>query len=419
MINLKITLIVVLMAGISDYSQSQTTTAWEKQFGTNKEEYVRNHIVDRSGNIYVSGNTQGTMSEINFGKTDGFIAKINRSGKMLWLKQFGSPEDEDVQWSATDSKANVYIVGTTTGVLDTKNFGKEDFFVVKYSPNGKKLWTKQFGSDSSDKATGICVSKEGYVYVTGSTMGKMGKSSHGNQDAFVMKLNKDGVPLYINQFGTPAYDGCNAITSDNYGSMFVVGTTFGKLGAENKGLIDYFIGQFTNKDTTLKYIQFGSEGFDIPTSILLDDEKNIYIGGTTSGNFACPQMGEGDCFLTKISKEGTLIWNKQFGTEKHDGIKGLAFNPKISDHILVSGLQNLPPAHAFVRMYKKDGNLLWEKNLIANGSKDDASGKDVSIDNKGNICHLGLTASNLFGTLIGVTDFYLIKMKLDYSFTNH
>ena len=407
---------LVLLAVMSNYTQSQTTIVWGKQFGTDKEEYARNHIVDKAGNTYVSGNTQGIMSEKNFGKNDGFIIKIDNLGNTVWSKQFGSAEDEDIQWSAMDSKSYIYIVGTTTGALDTKNFGKEDFYVVKYSPDGQKIWTKQFGSDSTDLATGIFVSKEGSIYVTGSTMGKMGKSTYGNQDAFIMKLNKDGAPIYINQFGTPEHDGGNAITGDNSGNLFVVGITFGKLGLENKGFMDFFVGHITDKDTIIKFNQFGSEGFDIPTSILLDDEKNIYVGGTTSGNFDGQQLGEGDCFLTKISKEGALIWNKQFGTEKHDGIKGMAFNPKISDNILVSGLQNLPPALAFVRMYKKDGSLLWEKNLITDGSNTDASGKDVSIDNKGIICHLGLTASNLFGTLIGVTDFYLVKMKLDKSF---
>jgi len=76
---------------------------------------------------------------------------------------------------------------------------------------------------------------------------------------------------------------------------------------------------------------------------------------------------------------------------------------------LVSGLLNLPPAHAFVKLFKKDGSLFWEQNVILEGDSRDASGKSVGFDNKGNIYHLGLTASNLFGPLIGVTDYYLVK----------
>ncbi len=406
-------LIAVLLAAVTNKIKSQTTTVWGKQYGTDKEEYVRNHLVDKSGCIYVSGNTKGIMSEKNFGKNDGFLTKIDSSGNILWSRQFGSSEDEDIQWSAMDSKGSIYILGITTGVIETKNYGKEDIFLVKYSSDGQKIWARQYGSDSTDIATGIYINNQGSIYLAGSTMGKMGISAFGNQDGFVIKLDNDGVPMYIKQFGSVGYDGCTAITGDTKDILYIVGSTFGILGAENKGFMDIYTGIFSEKDMQIKFSQFGSEGFDVPTSILADDEKNIYVGGTTSGNFAGQQMGEGDCFLTKVTNEGTLVWNKQFGTDKHDGIKGMAFDPKNSDHILVSGLQNLPPAHAFVRMYKKDGNLLWEKNLIPDGSNKDASGKDVSIDNVGNIYHIGLTASDLFGTMKGVSDFYLIKMKLE------
>jgi hypothetical protein len=182
--------------------------------------------------------------------------------------------------------------------------------------------------------------------------------------------------------------------------------------------MDGFIGQFTENGSLVKYTQFGSEGFDIPTSIIPDNEKHIYVGGTTSGNFASQQKGEGDCFLLKFNLNGDLLWKDQFGTNKHDGVKGLAFNSLISENILVSGILNLPPAHAFIRMYKKDGSLLWEKSMIEEGDNRDASGKDISIDNEGFIYHLGLTSSGLFGNLIGVCDFYLVKLKLDNDFSN-
>jgi hypothetical protein len=226
-----------------------------------------------------------------------------------------------------------------------------------------------------------------------------------------MKLDNNGKAINTCQFGTDAPDVFTAVTGDNKGKIYVAGSTFGKIGSDNQGFMDGFAGQFSDDLNPLKFTQFGSDGFDIPTSILVDNDLNIYTGGTTSGNFAGQQQGEGDCFLIKIANSGEVLWKNQFGTAKHDGIKSIAFNPAASGNILVSGLLNLPPAHAFVRMYKKDGSLAWEKNIIPEGDSRDASGKDVSIDNSGNIYHLGLTSSSLYSTLIGVTDFYLVKMK--------
>lgn len=406
-------LALTLISVITCSSWSQTSLVWGRQYGTNQQEYARNHVTDRNGNLYIAGNTKGVMQDKNAGKTDGFLTKIDTSGNIVWSRQFGSPEDEEVQWSAIDTKGNVYIVGSTTGVLGDKKAGKEDIFLIKYSPSGKMMWTKQFGSDSTDVAQGIFVGTNGFIYLTGATMGVLGTSGSGSQDAFIMKLDYNGTLVFVKQFGTPAPDMCSAITGDNKGNIYVAGSTFGELGAGNKGFMDGFIGQFTDKGALVKYTQFGSEGFDIPTSIVLDHEKNIYIGGSTSGNLSGQQKGEGDCFVLKFKPTGELLWKDQFGTEKHDGVKGLYLNQEKSGNILVSGVQGLPPAHAFIRMYKNDGSLLWEKRIIQEGDNRDASGKSVSTDNKGYIYHLGLTSSGLFGKLIGVDDFYLVKLKPD------
>ena len=137
-LNIKRTVFTIfLLATLVSQSQSQINLIWGKQFGTDKEEYARNHVVDKNGNIYVSGNTTGIMNDKSFGKADGFISKIDSSGNVIWSRQFGSDGDEDIQWSAIDNKGFVYITGTTTGILDNKNFGKEDIFLVvtnQYSP---------------------------------------------------------------------------------------------------------------------------------------------------------------------------------------------------------------------------------------------------------------------------------------------
>ncbi len=412
MYKIKIIIFGVMLA-LTINSQAQTSFIRGRQYGTDKAEYARNHVPDRDGNLYVSGNTKGIMDDKNFGNNDGYITKIDSSGNTIWARQYGSDGDEDIQWSAIDDKGFIYITGTTTGILGDRNFGKTDFFLVKFSSGGKKIWTKQFGSDSTDIATGIFADSKGYIYLTGSTLGVLGKSTSGDQDAFIMKLDNNGIPIFTNQFGTISRDGGSAITGDNNGNIYVCGSTFGDIGSTNNGFMDGFVGQFTENGLLTKYTQFGSEGFDIPTSILLDNYKNIYVGGTTSGNFASQQKGEGDCFLVKLNLKGDLLWKDQFGTNKHDGVKGLAFNQEISENILVSGILNLPPARAFIRMYKKDGSLMWEKSMIAEGDNRDASGKDISIDNKGYIYHLGLTSSSLYGNLIGVDDFYLVKLKLD------
>jgi hypothetical protein len=400
-------LVFLISIMITNYANSQTNFKWGKLFGSQKDEYVLNHLCDLNGNIYVAGKTTGVIENNNYGKNDGFLTKIDSSGNILWARQFGTPGEEDVQWCAMDNLGGIYLTGSTTGDLNGKNSGKEDVFVVKYNSEGKLLWAKQFGTDSTDIARSIYVNKKGDIYLTGDTRGKFGKSALGDNDFFIMKLDKDGNQIFTKQFGTFKDDSGYCITGGKGNDILICGITWGDLSGKNKGFIDSFTGQFTENGDLIKYNQFGGEGFDIAEVVKMDDDNNIYVGGSTSGNLGAPQAGEGDCFLLKLNENGEFIWKNQFGTSNHDGLRSISFNSTVSDNLLVSGILNLPPSNAFVRMYNKDGKMLWEKIFVG------SSGKSVSLDNDGNIFHVGLTANNLFGNLIGKHNYYVVKLGLD------
>src|SRR5262245_60953697 len=95
---------------------------------------------------------------------------------------------------ATDSKGNVYIIGsfssdemavetyrddnaTTTGavVIKERNIlrtaGGEDVFVAKYDASGKLLWVQSAGGTGNDYGTGVAVDDKGNVFITGSYSG--------------------------------------------------------------------------------------------------------------------------------------------------------------------------------------------------------------------------------------------------------
>jgi hypothetical protein len=409
----KVTIIAIVawfMMSLNAYSQ--TSLVWGRQFGSDKEEYAMNHVADAKGNIFIAGKTTGNMDGINAGANDIFLTRFDNSGLITWTRQIGSSGDEDTQWSAIDQDGNIYITGSTTGVLKDKNYGNEDVFVVKYDSSGQMKWVKQYGTDSTDIGKGICTDTEGFVYVSGMTLGKMGNSALGKSDGFLMKLDAEGKPLFVNQFGTASDDFSNAITATG-SFIYVCGSTWGDLGAKNKGFMDVFTGQFSEDGKLVSFNQCGSESFEIAMDLKVDHEGNIYVGGSTSGNMGCQQIGEGDCFLAKLDKKGKLLWCDQFGTPLHDGIRSIDLNDKIPGHLLVSGLLNLPPAQAFIRLYKKDGKLDWERKFVAEGANGESSGKDVSMDNQGYIYHIGLTGSNLFGDLIGGHDVFLVKLKLE------
>ena len=56
-----------------------------------------------------------------------------------WTKQLGTSIRDQAYGVATDSSGNVYVTGYTEGGLDgNTSAGSSDLFVVKYDSNGNK-----------------------------------------------------------------------------------------------------------------------------------------------------------------------------------------------------------------------------------------------------------------------------------------
>ena len=78
---------------------------------------------------------------------------IGQSNTKQWTKKFGTSSIETGLGVTTDSSGNIYVTGTTEGWLDgNANSGGircylrascKDIFLVKYNSSGIKQWTKQ------------------------------------------------------------------------------------------------------------------------------------------------------------------------------------------------------------------------------------------------------------------------------------
>lgn len=405
--NKKLIFTAIIFSLLTALGWSQNVS-WAKMLGSDKDEYVLNHVLDKSCNIYISGKTEGDIGSKNLGMNDGFIMKLDSSGNIKWKSQFGTSGDEDVQWSAIDDASNIYIIGCTSGDLSGKNHGKQDLMLVKYDQEGRKAFAMQTGTDSVDMAKGICTDKSGNIYITGYTFGKLGNSSYGKSDCFIIKADNEGKIIKTVQFGTDGDDMSYSIMCAPDGGVYVCGTTWGSLAGKSNGMVDGFAGHFTSGLESPVFYQFGTDGFDIPL-VLHTTAEGLYIGGSTSGDFGGKQAGEGDCFLLRMGADGTIIWKKQFGTDHHDGVRGI----DVDDHsgkVFISGVMNLPPEKAFIRTFDNKGVMLSEKTFEGAGNTGKASGKDINVDQNGCLTHLGLTGTELFGPMIGKHDVFIVKM---------
>ena len=111
-----------------------------KQLGTSSLDYGNGITSDSSGNIFVTGQTWGGLDgNTNSGGTDIFLVKYNSTGTKQWTKQLGTSISEWGQDVTSDSSGNIYVTGSTEGGLDGNiNSGSYDIFLVKYNSSGTK-----------------------------------------------------------------------------------------------------------------------------------------------------------------------------------------------------------------------------------------------------------------------------------------
>ncbi|MEG4115239.1 MULTISPECIES: SBBP repeat-containing protein [unclassified Microcoleus] len=219
---------------------------WLKQVGTADSDYPEitapsDLAADSAGNLYLTGETNGSLGSPNAGSEDIWATKYDSNGNQLWLKQFGSPEYDFRPNSALDSAGNLYLTGETNGSLGGPNAGSEDIWATKYDSNGNQLWLKQFGSPEYDFPSDLAVDNAGNVYLTGSTEGALGGTNAGGQDIWATKYDSNGNQLWLKQFGTAESDSSSELALDSAGPLYLTGQTNGALGGPNAGGQDIWI----------------------------------------------------------------------------------------------------------------------------------------------------------------------------------
>lgn len=190
---------------------------WTRQFGSENVDGAWQVAVDATG-VYVVGETKGIFAEQPYGGfIDAFVRKYDFNGNVLWTRQFGSVSDDQAYAVAAHDTA-VYVVGETNGTLPGQvSTGVNDAYVRKYDSNGTELWTRQFGSRNFVGVEGAAADATG-VYVVGRTDSPLpGQTSAGERDPYVRKYDASGNVAWTRQFGDQNSQGASGAAADGSG----------------------------------------------------------------------------------------------------------------------------------------------------------------------------------------------------------
>jgi formylglycine-generating enzyme required for sulfatase activity len=288
-------------AFISKYDASGAVQ-WTRQLGTTAFDESRGVSADGLGGIYISGVTGGSLDGPSAGDNDAFVAKYDAAGALLWSRQLGTSGSDASEGVSADGLGNLYIGGWTRGSLGGPNAGIFDAFISKYDEAGALQWTRQLGTSSEDVGYGVSADGLGNVYLSGYTRGSLDGPNAGSNDAFVAKYDADGALLWLRQFGTASLDISYGVSADALGSVYLSGYTVGSLGGTSAGLQDAFVTKFNAAGDLLWSTQVGTSADDYSHSVSADGLGNVYFSGPTRGNLAGQNVGGAhDAFVSRIA----------------------------------------------------------------------------------------------------------------------
>lgn len=136
-------------------------------------------VVDNSGNVYVTGRSVGSNGY------DYATIKYSSSGVEEWIQRYNGltfNSFDEANDLALDRFGNVYVTGTSQGATMIA-----DFVTIRYSPQGTMQWINRYNSPANreDAAYFIAVDSLGFVYVSGNSAG-----SNLVADFLTMKIDK-------------------------------------------------------------------------------------------------------------------------------------------------------------------------------------------------------------------------------------
>ena len=347
---------------VSKYDQDGNQV-WLQQFGSSSSDYSLGIATDAEGNLYLTGSTTGNLEGTNVGGDDVWLAKYDKDGNQVWLQQFGSSNSDFSLGIAIDAEGDIYLTGGTLGNLEGTNVGGVDVWLAKYNKDGDQVWLQQFGSSSHDYSRGIAADAQGNIYLAGDTVGNLAGTNVGSDDVWLAKYDKNGNQVWLQQFGSSSSDFSQGITTDAEGDIYLTGYTTGNLEGTNAGRIDVWVAKYDQDGNQVWLQQFGSSSSDYSLGIATDAEGNLYLTGSTTGNLEGTNVGiSNDAWVAKYDQDGNQVWLQQFGSSSSDFSWGITSDNQENLYLTGSTTGNLEGTNAgssdaWVAKISQDGNF--------------------------------------------------------------
>jgi len=451
--------------------------------GSREYDQCNGIAIDDQGAVYITGyslytfpKTDGAVKPKNYLHHNIFVTKLNADGTdLVYGAIIGGSNDDIGNGIAVDASGAAYITGytfsddfpTTTGAYQTSHPTSVDPFVLKLHPIGNGLiYSTCLGTPEQthlwdEYGIAIDADDSGNAYVLGvtgspnftTTSGVFQPDLAGKEDAFLVKIDRDGRSLHYSTFlGGSNWDTLHDIHVDSKGAVFVVGASGGDFpttpgsyqrSLEGSDTVSAVIAKVNPTASALVYSSFlGGNDLEVAYALEVDGVGCAYVTGytestdfpTTPGAHQRVMKGDVAAFVTKMSADGSDI---EFSTLLEDG--GTYFGRGIAvdtdGYVYVAGRSRFDASTGydevigaigdrcvFVAQFDPTGSGMLYFGAIAGSYNPIIEiGDNLVIDMEGNVHVCGRATSNGLPTTEGAFqeesagdyDAFVFKLSID------
>jgi hypothetical protein len=417
---------VLLIVLVTFPAKAQIQQAWVAHYNngiTNGMNQALKITLDRLGNIYISGFSQNTNTNLGY-----VTIKYAPNGNQLWAARYDSTNYPTAEPAAMaiDSSNNIIVTGSAATIKYDFNGNQlwtapypgtalaidsnaniyvagfsQNFGTVKLSPQGSNVWLTTYPDEGRTVSQAVLVDSGGNVYVSGLDTYYYVPPGGGGNGPYVyltsIKYDSNGNQIWITSVApAPAVSRSVQVEGaaiDNFGNLY--------LAALFDGDVSFVIYKYTTSGSAEAiYGPDPNAGPNVVNGLLLDSVGNIVITGQfgyLGPNYSYATAAYG---TFKANTNGSWLWTNLYpmsGSYPPSAALALAVdsanNPYVSGYSPVSdGTNNIVTIK-----YDPNGKQIWLQcyNGPGNGN---AAGNAIAVDNNGNVYVAGYDTRTAGGT---------------------
>ncbi|WP_207436035.1 T9SS type A sorting domain-containing protein [Sabulibacter ruber] len=363
------------------------TKAWDKTFSSGGMDFLSSVIPTADGGYLVGGTTWSgaamrDKSEGTRGNDDYWVLKLDGNGNKVWDRTFGGSTKDELKVMVQSPDGGFLIGGSSfSGISGDKTGatrGQTDYWIIKLSPDGTKLWDKTIGGDYLDDLSSIALVPGG-GYILGGTSGSDAsgekteprKGNHGSSlDYWVVKTDEEGNKLWDRSLGGEGWEQLNTVVMSPQGDILLGGNSnsdkgfdksAGNVSAYSGGYrMDFWVVKLAADGTKLWDGTYGGNYEDQLSSILFTPDGGMLLAGSSSSGASTDKTdvsrGDLDFWVLKLDREYNKEWDKAFGGTQAD-VLGAAL-PTPDGGFLLGGYSKSDEG-GDKSGYPRGGNDIW------------------------------------------------------------